>query len=154
MDCTEHSDESTFPQHQVTGKGSSPVTEQSRGCTAHARSGARPSEVWLKVLLRSKTGIGLFSLVTCSLWLKMSERINMRETDSILKMSSWSWRLGCVPAPIVREDSCLPWHPEPWSEPCRRCLLHQALRSRVGILAGACYGFPLAIFQLRPRAWG
>lgn len=67
MDCTEHSDESTFPQHQVTGKGSSPVTEQSRGCTAHARSGARPSEVWLKVLLRSKTGIGLFSLVTCSL---------------------------------------------------------------------------------------
>ena len=41
--CTEHSGETTFPQHQVVARGSSPVTERVSGWSAHPRNGSCPS---------------------------------------------------------------------------------------------------------------
>lgn len=80
-------DKSSFPQPQVPG--SSSVTKRNSDWGAHWESASQPSSVWLKVLLRNKTGP--VALLSGSFWLK-----NMHEGKwlCVVKWSSWPQELG------------------------------------------------------------
>lgn len=65
---------------------------------------------------------------------------------------SWSQRLGCVLAQIVKKESCVSQHSEPWSEPCRRCLLHQALWP-CGLEQGPLLEHAVALLWPHPSAF-